>query len=90
MDDIKKLLTDINEKDIQNKKYEQERLQLQEDVRQRENRVQEKIKILKRHLDCKIKYGEKLQHDILKLEQKKAKLDSAEEFLDKVFLFYTK
>ena len=81
-----KLLTNINEKDIENRKYEDERSQLQEDVKEREIHVEQKIKILKRYLDGKTKYGERLQEDILKLQEKKAKLDAAEDFLDQVFL----
>ena len=52
MDEIKKLLMNINEKDIENKKYEDERSQLK-DVKEREIHVEQIIKILKRHLDEK-------------------------------------
>ena len=64
MDEINKLIKKIEDKDIKNSKFEIEQNELQEDVRQTEKCIDQKIKILQRHLKEKEKYGTKLQWNI--------------------------
>ena len=62
MDEINKLIKEIEDKDIKNSKFEIEQNELQED--ETEKRIGQKIKILRRHLEEKEKYGTKLQWNI--------------------------
>ena len=64
MDEINKLIKEIEDRDIENSKFEIEQNELQEDVRQTEKHIGQKIKILRRHLEEKEKYGTKLQWNI--------------------------
>ena len=64
MDEINKLIKKIEDKDIENSKFEIEQNELQEDFRQTEKYIGQKIKILQRHLQEKEKYGTKLQRNI--------------------------
>ena len=64
MDEINKLIKKIEDKDIENSKFEIEQNKLQEDVRQTEKCIGQKIKILRRHLEETEKYGTKLQKNI--------------------------
>ena len=48
MDEINKLIKKIEDKDIENSKFEIEQNELQEDVRQTEKCIGQKIKILRR------------------------------------------
>ena len=61
MDEINKLIKEIEDKDIKNSKFEIEQNELQEDM---EKCIGQKIKILRRHLEEKEKYGTKLQWNI--------------------------
>ena len=51
MDEINKLIKEIEDRDIENSKFEIEQNELQEDVRQTEKHIGQKIKILRRHLE---------------------------------------
>ena len=53
MDEINKLIKEIEDKDIENSKFEIEQNELQEDVKQTEKHIGQKIKILRRHLEEK-------------------------------------
>ena len=64
MDEINKLIKEIEDKDIENSKFEIDQNELQEDVKQMEKHIGQKIKILRRHLEEKENYGTKLQWNI--------------------------
>ena len=51
MDEINKLIKEIEDKDIENSEFEIEQNELQEDVRQMEKCIGQKVKILRRHLN---------------------------------------
>ena len=87
MDEINKLIKKIEDKDIKNSKFEIEQNQLQEDVRQTEKCIGQKIKILRRHLEEKEKYGTKLQKNIETLHKQRKQL-SKEEVLDRVCIIH--
>ena len=64
MDKINKLKKEIEDKYIENSKFEIEQNQLQEDVRQMEKCIGQKIKILRIHLEEKEKSHSKLPQNI--------------------------
>ena len=74
MDEINKLIKKIEDKDIKNSKFEIEQNELQEDVRQTEKHIGQKIKILRRHLEEIEKYGTKLQQNIETLHKQRKQL----------------
>lgn len=84
MEEINKLINEIEDKDTENSKFEDEQNDLQEDVRQAEKRVANKIKILRRHLEEKEKYGMKLQKNIETLHKRRKQLIEEENILDRV------
>lgn len=84
MEEINKLINEIEDKDTENSKFEDEQNDLQEDVRQAEKRVAKKIKILRRHLEEKEKYGMKLQKNIETLHKRRKQLIEEENILDRV------
>ena len=84
MEEINKLIKEIEDKDTENNKFEGEQNDLQEDVRQAEKRVANKIKILRRHLEEKEKYGMKLQKNIETLHKRRKQLSEEENVLDRV------
>ena len=84
MDEIKKLLGDINEKkNEQNKQFEKEKNDLEYQVEEQQKCTNMKLNMLKRHYEEKKKYGVKLQEDISMLKNKREKLDKQEEILDR-------
>ena len=83
MDEIKKLLGDINEKNEQNKQFEKEKNDLEYQVEEQQKRINMKLNMLKRHYEEENKYGVKLQEDISMLKNKREKLDKQEEILDR-------
>ena len=83
MDEIKKLLGDINEKNEQNKQFEKEKNDLEYQVEEQQKRINMKLNMLKRHYEEEKKYGVKLQEDISMLKNKREKLDKQEEILDR-------
>ena len=84
MDAIRKLLSDIKAKDNENFKYELEKNKLEEDVKESEERIGKKIKILEKHLQQKCKYGEYLKKQIENLNKTKDHLNEKENILDMV------
>ena len=84
MDEINKLIKMIEDKDIENSKFELEENKLKEDIQQAEKCVDKKIKILRRHLEEKKKYGAKLQHNIETLHKRRKQLSKEEDILDRV------
>ena len=84
MNTIKKLLSDIKDKDNENFKYEVEKNKLEEDIKESEERIQKKIKILEKHLQQKCKYGEYLKKEIENLNKMKDHLNEEENILDMV------
>ena len=58
------MIKKIKDKDIKNTKFEIEQNELQEDVRQTDKCIGQKIKILWRYLEEKEKHGTKLQWNI--------------------------
>ena len=78
MDEINKLIKKIEEKDVKNSKFEIEQNELEEDVRQTEKCIGQKIKILRRHLEEKEKYGTKLQQNIETLHKQRKQLNEEE------------
>ena len=87
MDEINKLIKRIEDKDIKNSKFEIEQNELEEDVRQTEKHICQKIKILRRHLEEKEKYGTKLQQNIETLHKQRKQL--TEEVLDRVCIIHS-
>ena len=83
--EVKKLLKAIKDKQEQNRQSEKKKTNLEEDVTKREKRIEQKIKILKRHLEEEENYGKKLQEDINELENKQKVLENDETTLDKVW-----
>ena len=81
--EVKTLLKTIKDKQKQNRESEKKKTDL-EDVTTRENRIQQKIKILKRHLEEQENYAKKLEEDINQLEHKQKVLENDETSLDKV------
>ena len=65
---------EVKEKDIKNSKFEIEQNELQEDVRQTEKCIGQKIKILRTHLEEKEKYGTKLQQNIETIHKERKQL----------------
>ena len=55
--EVKKLLKAIKDKQEQNRQSEKKKTNLEEDVTKREKRIEQKIKILKRHLEEQENYG---------------------------------
>ena len=51
MDEIKKLLGDINEKNEQNKQFEKEKNDLEYQVEEQQKRTNTKLNMLKRHYE---------------------------------------
>ena len=88
MDEINKLIKKIEDKDIKKSKFEIEQNELQEDVRQTEKCIGQKIKILWRHLEEKEKYGTKLQQNIEILHKQRKQLTEEEEVLDRVCIIH--
>ena len=84
MDEINKLIKKIEDKDIENSNFEVEQNKLKEDVWQAEKCVDQKINILRWHLDEKEKYGRKLQENIETLTKQRKQLSEEEEILDRV------
>ena len=84
MNTIKKLLSDIKDKDNENFKYEVEKNKLEEDIKESEERIQKKIKILEKHLQQKCKYGKYLKKEIENLNKMKYHLNEEENILDMV------
>ena len=84
MDEINKLIKKIEDKDIENSNFEVEQNKLKENVWQAEKHVDQKINILRWHLDQKEKYGRKLQENIETLTKQKKQLSEEEEILDRV------
>ena len=62
--EVKKLFKDIKDKQEQNRQSEKKKTNLEEDVTKREKWIEQKIKILKRHLKEQENYGKKLQEGI--------------------------
>ena len=60
MDEINKLIKEIEDKDIENSKFEIEQNELWEDVMQMEKHNGQKIQILRRHLEEKRKVWYKI------------------------------
>ena len=83
MDEIEKLVGDINEKNAENTQFENKKHDLEKHIAEQEKRIMEKINILKRHYEEEKTYGRKLQEDISSLQKKYAKLDKQEEILDR-------
>ena len=83
MDSLKDLVTKLTEQEESNKRNEKCKKELQ-DVEKAEKHVQKKQKLLKSYLEQEIKYGKKLESEIIVLERKKEKLLNEEELLDKV------
>ena len=83
MDEIKKLLGDINKKNEQNKQFEKEKNYLQYQVEELQKHINMKLNMLKEHYEEEKKYGVKLQEDISMLKNKREKLDKQEEILDR-------
>ena len=81
------MIKKIEDKDIKNSKFEIEQNELQEEVRQTEKPIGQKIKILRRHLEEKEKYGTKLQKNIETLHKQRKQL-SEEEVLDRVCIIH--
>ena len=84
MDSLKDLVTKLTEQEESNKINEKCKKELQEDVEKAEKCVRKKQKLLKSYLEQEIKYGKKLESEIIVLERKKEKLLNEEELLDKV------
>ena len=78
---------DIEDKDIENSKFEIQQNELEEDVRQTEKHFGQKIKILRRHLEEKDKYGTKLQKKTETLHKWRKQL-SEEEVVDRVCIIH--
>ena len=70
MDQIEKLLGDINEKNAENTQFEKKKHNLEKHVAEQEKRIMKKINILKRHYEEEKTYGRKLQEDISSLQKK--------------------
>ena len=83
MDEIKKLLGDINEKNEQNKQFEKEKSDSEYQVEEQQKHINMKLNLLKRHYKEEKKYDVKLQEDISMLKNKREKLDKQEEILDR-------
>ena len=83
MDEIKKLLGDINAKNEENKEFEKEKNDLENELAEQEKRINMKINMLKRHYEEEKKYGIKLKEDISILRNKREKLNKQEEILDR-------
>ena len=83
MDEIKKLLGDINAKNKGNKEFEKEKNDLEDEVAEQQKCINMKINMLKQHYEEEKKYGMKLQEDISMLRNKREKLDKQEEILDR-------
>ena len=88
MDEINQLIKNIEQKDIENSQFEVQQNELQEDVKQTEKHIGQKIKILMRHLEEKVKYGTKLQKNIETLHKQRKQLNEGEEVLDRVCIKY--
>ena len=69
----------------QTKKNEKCKKELEEDLEKAEKCIKKKRKLLKLCLEWEIKYGKKLESEIVVLEKKKEKLLNEEELLDKVW-----
>ena len=82
------MIKKIEDKDIKNSKFEIEQNELQEDVRQTEKCISQKIKILRRHLEEKEKYGTKLQKNIETLHKQRKQLSEEEEVLVRVCIIH--
>ena len=82
--EVKRLLKAIKDKQEENMESEKKKTDLQEDVTRREKCVEQKIQILKRHLEEQEDYGKKLQKDINELEKNKKVLENDEDTLNKV------
>ena len=83
MDEIKKLLGDINAKNEENKEFEKEKNDLEDEVAEQQKCINMKINMLKRHYEEEKKYGIKLKEDISMLRNKREKLNKQEEILDR-------
>ena len=84
MDSINHLLMKLNEQEESNQKNEKCKKELEEDLEKAEKCIKKKRKLLKSCLEPEIKYGKKLESEIVVLEKKKEKLLNEEELLDKV------
>ena len=82
--EVKKLLKAINDKQEENMESEKKKSDLEEDVTRREKCIEQKIQMLKRHLEEQEKYRKKLEEDINELEKKKKLLENDVDTLDKV------
>ena len=67
---------------------EKKETDLEEDVTRREKHIEQKIQMLKRHLEEQENYGKKLEEDINKLEKKQKVLENDEDTLDKVWYIF--
>ena len=86
--EVKKLLKAIKDKQEQIRQSEKKKTNLEEDVTKREKWIEQKIKILKRHLEEQENSGKKLQENINELENKQKILENNETTLDKVWYIY--
>ena len=82
MDEIKRLIKKIEDKDAENAKFEVEQHNLKQDVHETEEHVHQKINTLKRHLEEKEKYGIRLQKNIETLNKQRNQLTT--DVLDRV------
>ena len=74
----------LNVQEESNQKNEKYKKEL-EDLEKAEKCIKKKRKLLKSCLEWEIKYGKKLESEIVVLEKKKEKLLNEEELLDKVW-----
>ena len=88
MNEINQLIKKIEQKNIENSQFEVKQNESQEDVKQIEKCIGQKIKILRRHLEEKVKYGIKLQKNIETLHKQRKQLNEEEEVLDRVCVTY--
>ena len=82
--DVKKLLKAIKNKEEENMESEKKKTDLEEEVTRREKCIDQKIQMLKRHLEEQENYGKRLEKDINELEKKQKVLENDEDTLDKV------
>ena len=85
--EVKKLLKAIKDKKEENKESEKKKTDLEEDVTRREKCIEQKIQMLKKHLEEQENYGKKLEEDVIKLQNRWKVLENDENTLDKVNIF---